>query len=1090
MMNINEGLNELEKELSPLVEYAKWELYNFSQIKKSKKIIKKELILIDKGLLKQWKEKSGYNMFKKQIFNYISYQNKIKNDKEKINEANIKLNSLWQKALSDKKIDLSNLKTLPKRDITDFFVNIKEQKINGYKNYDIISEKLYKIFQNFINCKIKIDGFYNNGKLIIPLNYKRQKTGKNGDYFLEIIYINNKNECEDFLYVLPNDINICNKLEKEVLNNDIEQLIKNIFSNINDQENLKEFNYIDEQGSMNKYKVLNKKLLLNQKNKKENINKQKILKPNNSNAISNQLLLKRNSNNNNIINDEKKNESDIDKLRQELLNKINILHNLDLKVKERNNNLIKMKKNLEEEKNKFNQEKNIFYNEHKNKGNNNNNQSNNNILIDQKMIENLKNKCLMNEKEYEIKQQELSKMQNVLSDKKKFLESYQIKNNNNLKLKENEYNKKTEIFNNNEEEFEKKKLKNSSDQYLFIEDNLNDREELLNKKEDELNIREKQLIEREQKINEEKIKNNEIDKKLDEQINDLNDKLIYMKNKEYLMNIKKEKDEKDQNDDNFDDEDEKELAKIQEELEEEMNLENNKNEESPINKDNINKNYNNNDESSHVKKIQPKTQNILLNSFEKNNINKFISLSPSNSNKYNKGNKNTDKKNTINISPNNKESTNYKKYNTNDNRKSLNLNYLRSKTISMNESLNNNIRNNSINNIYNKNLSLNPSVLQTQTKIDRLLPSLGLERAGGPINLNAIVQCFAHIPEFSEGLLELGYNKFFKERKNIVLLSRNFATIVNNIFFPQKFNNNTRKFSPKAFVDTFLNMYPLNNPQAYLSTVKILKFILETLHDELNIKKNDKKNEEKENNDEIDNTNQKDVLVKFLTKLTENNNSLISKLFYGLTKLRCVCNDCGNISYAFDFYDYLFFDLIKIKHYHKNNKFGNNKSIFLSLNDCLDYYTRAINLSTSLKEIDKNYLEKLKINQKNGKFFCKKCKTEKNCTFYKSIYSAHTILPIILERGNDNNYNIDELKFPDELNLENYVEFNKSIKKYYLCGVVSNNGDNNTYGKFCAYCRMVPNGKWYCYKNEYVSNCTIKDVHQNGVPCLLFYHKV
>jgi hypothetical protein len=232
MTNINEGLNELEKELSPLVEYAKWELYNFSQIKKSRKIIQKELILIDKALLKQWKEKSGYNMFKKQIFNYISYQNKIKNDKEKINEANIKLNSLWQKALSDKKIDLSNLKTLPKRDIKGFFVNEKEQKINGYKNYEFISEKLYKIFQNFINCKIKIDGFYNNGKLIIPLNYKSQKTGKNGDYFFEIIYINNKNECEDFLYVLPNDINICNKLEKEVLNNNIEQLIKNIFSNI------------------------------------------------------------------------------------------------------------------------------------------------------------------------------------------------------------------------------------------------------------------------------------------------------------------------------------------------------------------------------------------------------------------------------------------------------------------------------------------------------------------------------------------------------------------------------------------------------------------------------------------------------------------------------------------------------------------------------------------------------------------------------------------------------------------------------------------------------------------------------------------
>ncbi len=412
----------------------------------------------------------------------------------------------------------------------------------------------------------------------------------------------------------------------------------------------------------------------------------------------------------------------------------------------------------------------------------------------------------------------------------------------------------------------------------------------------------------------------------------------------------------------------------------------------------------------------------------------------------------------------------------------------------MNESFNNNntFRNNSINNNFKKNMSLNPAILQTQTKINRTLPSLGLERAGGPINLNAILQCFAHIPEISEGLLELGYNKFFKERKDIILLSRNFATIVNNIFFPQKFNNNTRKFSPKAFVDTFLNMYHLDNPNSYLSTVKIVKFILETFHNELNVRKNEKKIENdinKNNNDEIDNTNEKNVLVNFLTKLTENNNSLISKLFYGLTKLKCVCNDCGNTTYGFDYYYYLNFDLIKIRHYHDNNKFGNNKSIFLSLNDCFDYYTRAINLSTSLNLIDKTFLEKWKINQKNGKILCKKCKTEKNSTFYKSIFSAHTILPIILDRGNDNNYFIDELKFPDELNLENYVEFNKSIKKYYLCGVVSNQGNNNTYGKFCAYCRMVPNGKWYCYKNEHVSNCTAKDVHQNGFHICYFIIK-
>ena len=173
-----------------------------------------------------------------------------------------------------------------------------------------------------------------------------------------------------------------------------------------------------------------------------------------------------------------------------------------------------------------------------------------------------------------------------------------------------------------------------------------------------------------------------------------------------------------------------------------------------------------------------------------------------------------------------------------------------------------------------------------------------------------------------------------------------------------------------------------------------------------------------------------------------------------------------------------------------NNKYGNNNSLFLSLNDCLDYYRRPLNISLSLREISKLILDKFNIDEKNGNIFCNKCQKENKGTIYNNIFSAHTILPIILQRGNDKNYYIDEFKFPDELNLENYVEFNKSIKKYYLCGVISNYGNNNTYGKFCAYCRMIPNGNWFSYKNEHVSSCTNQEVHQNGVPYMLFYHKV
>ena len=694
--------------------------------------------------------------------------------------------------------------------------------------------------------------------------------------------------------------------------------------------------------------------------------------------------------NNNSIN----NEKDIEKLRLILFEKKKNLENLNKRIKEKNNNLLKMKNNLDNEKNIFNQEKNIFYNK------STNNNTSKNIINDENFIdtpkaqkiEELKNKCLMNEKEYEAKQQELSKIKNKLLEKKQFLQNFINKNNNLIKLKENEYNQKNISLNHEEEQFEQKRItfRNNTNIYMEKEDNLNNKEKELNEKENELKLKENNLKEREQKINDENIKNDEKEKEIDEKINEINEKLIYMKNKEYLMNIKKDEDKNNDSEDI----DEKELEKIQQELEEQMNIEEKQ----------IEKNNNQKPESSLRTIIIPK-QNSLMNSFETTDSTNYRkTLSPNNFNNKYKNHIHFTEQKEINgrytINPNSNNNNNIQNNNVfNFGKKSTNNNFIRSKTISSKDVSTNNI-NISLNNNYVIKPSLNPSVLQTQTKINKNLPSLGLEKTIGPINLNAIIQCFAHIPEISEGILELGYNKFFKERKNMKL-SRNFATIINNIFFPMKFNNNSRKYSPKLFVETFLNMYPQKIPNTYLSTLKIVKFIMETLHDELNIKKiNDDEDSDDIDNDNdidnIDNSNEKEVLVKFLTKLTENNNSLISKLFYGLIKIKCVCNNCGNSTYAFDYYSYLYFDLIAIKKYMLNNKFGNNNSLFLSLNDCLDYYRRPITITSSLKDINKSFFTKFNINEQNGNIFCNKCKSEKKGTLNKIIFSAHTILPIIL----------------------------------------------------------------------------------------------
>ena len=173
-----------------------------------------------------------------------------------------------------------------------------------------------------------------------------------------------------------------------------------------------------------------------------------------------------------------------------------------------------------------------------------------------------------------------------------------------------------------------------------------------------------------------------------------------------------------------------------------------------------------------------------------------------------------------------------------------------------------------------------------------------------------------------------------------------------------------------------------------------------------------------------------------------------------------------------------------------NNKFKSKNVGNFSINDCLDYQRRDINLQVFFKEINISILEKFKINKKSGKSFCDKCQKETKCSLYNYLYSANTILPIILDRGNDDNFLIEEIIIPEELNLENYVEYNKSVKKYYLCGVVSNLGKNNSNGRFVAYCRMTYNGKWFRYFNEKISSCKLNEIFTEGVPYLIIYHKI
>ena len=949
MQKENDEQNIFDKDLLSLIEYAKWELYNFNLLKKSSKPVKSELLLIDRDTLKKWKEISGYNIFKKQIFSYLFTLNKIKNFKDKIKQEKENINKKWQNIFKEKKIEHKNNNSIPFKDLSGLYLNIKDKKINAYKNYEVISSKLFNLFKKFINIKIIVNGIYNNRKLIIPINYEKEKnlnqSMKTGENFLEIVYHNNKNEIEDMLCILPDDNDACKQIEDYYSNESIDNL-KDIFSKTNNENNQSITDFIDINGNKVPIQIINKK------------------------------YTKKTQDNSYKSNNEKNNGIELGKLKLILSEKMNILQEVNKRINQRNNNIIKLKSNdINKNREEHNQK-----------------------------LEGIKNDYLRYEKEYTNIKYKLELKKKSLNDKEKKIQNLVFENN-----AEGEEKFGSVVYSGNNE-IKSELILDSNNNYLIKEKKLKENENYLNKRENELNRKENDLRKKELEVNDEKQNLLNKEKELIKKLNEINEQLIINKNKSYLMKIKEEKEDNNSQDNNIN----KELDKLEEEFEKELDSSNSSN-------------------KCKIKKIN--IQKKISNDYKTINS---TSLTHRNPTKVNKSPENIKYKRTTTLTQNFK-NISHNEY-MNSERKSLPFNIKRN--ITFNENLISPTKSN------NTQLKRNNKINQKETKINKNITSLGLEETDHPININAVLQCLAHIPELEEGILELGYKeKYFKENKNVEL-SRNFASIVNNLFFPEKYNNSSKIYSPKNFVETFLNMYPLKNyetPVIYLNMNEMLKFILETFHKELNIKKknNIKENIDSKEENKIELSNEKEVLVKFLTKFTENNNSLISKLFYGLTKFKCVCDKCGSTKYDFDYYNHLYFDLHKIKEYMMNNKFKSKNVGFFSINDCLDYQRRDINLQVFFKEINLSILEKFKINKKSGKSICDKCQKETKCSLYNYLYSANTILPIILDRGNDDNFLIEEIIIPEELNLENYVEYNKSVKKYYLCGVVSNLGKTN-----------------------------------------------
>ena len=504
---------------------------------------------------------------------------------------------------------------------------------------------------------------------------------------------------------------------------------------------------------------------------------------------------------------------------------------------------------------------------------------------------------------------------------------------------------------------------------------------------------------------------------------------------------------------------------------------------------------------------------IMGNQFQDNNIQNNLN----NNNDLNQNQKQSEENFSLDLSSKNNNLPDFdENYNNNNNNNNLNEQNLNQRNNSQNLKESNNIQNNNKNNLDNfesgeidlNNLNHEEEIdfyeadnnqnnqnnldIQKENEKDKEIneiteelyieeynPSLGLTKMENPKFLNAVIQCFAHIPDITDKIINLHNDQNFKDNLQNLKLTKRYRNLLINIFFPEKvYNMNRDAYNPSIFMNTLYELNPLFQNNENIELKDFIDYLILKLHDDLNTKKNNiNKNDsnlENNPNKNIQIKNENDVLVDFLQNFTTKNNSLISKSLYGISKYTFYCHQCQNSFYNFQCYSYLYFKLDKVIEF-KQNRF-NREDITINLYDCLDFFQKAETLRG-----DKG-------------LFCPSCKEQTESTSIKNLYSSKNALIFIFDRNIGINFNQHSIEFKENINLRDYVQYKKegekTREKFFLGGVINYVGDNYGNDTYHAFIKMGKNNEWYCYFDENVYPVSFQDIKNNGYPVALFYQKL
>ena len=366
-----------------------------------------------------------------------------------------------------------------------------------------------------------------------------------------------------------------------------------------------------------------------------------------------------------------------------------------------------------------------------------------------------------------------------------------------------------------------------------------------------------------------------------------------------------------------------------------------------------------------------------------------------------------------------------------------------------------NITNNFQNNKINSNPTINNDEKFNFSRYSKAAKT-GLINLVNYSYLNAILQLLGNIGDFAKYFLNPKIENEIKENINEKPLSFVFQRLFLHLYpYPEK--DSSEAYKPEAILKVLEMLNPVYQSKEERNPNDLIRFILNTLHNELNKTKN------KEEKIVKDSSNKKKVIETGIYNFATYNKTKISDTLNWFQIKEAQCSNCGTNSY--NFYSFNIFELDILSH-------NNNKKSFFTLNDSLDNF----------------------IKPKLQKLFCKKCNQYTQIINISKIYCSPPVFILSLDRKNlDKNLMNIPFFIEEKINIDYYLENKQSFKEYNLTGITSFFYKEQKYKSFC---KSPVDQKWYEYNDEKVLESDINIIlknHNNStnmyIPYLLIYNR-